>query len=316
MAFSFKMNALIKPQTLSQLSIILIALCVVGCKESAAGSQRPTPAPAALHSQQAAPTPSAVAAPKEILMNVIFPREKSLSYNGFDIAKLAKRSNNSPQELSLSYAVIKKNGRVLAKFDGSTDEPMNSTSIGLFPLLGSKTEQLIVSQTVPRGGRHWVVDLTANPKALFDSGDYEVGREDIWAVDIDGDGVYEIGLFVTSFYGAFDQLPVSSTPLPRVVFSYDKQAGKYLPANHRYRDYLLKDIGTEISDLPTAAGERYLARRLDILLQFLYVGKEKEGWEFFDKVYTLPDADKIKAKVKEVLQKAPAYKFIRKRSSI
>jgi len=252
-------------------------------------------------------------------MNLLFTREKSLPYNGFNIAKITKRSKGKSQELSyaqdLSYAVVKKNGKVLAQFDGSTDEPMNATGIGLFPLLGSKTKQLIVSQTVPRGGRHWIVELAANPKVLFDSGDYEVGREEVWAVDIDGDGVYEIWLFVTSFYGAFSQLSVSTTPLPTVVFSYDKQAGRYLPANHRYRDYLLKDIKTEIRDLPTEGGEQYVARRLDVLLQFLYAGKEKDGWEFFDKAYTLPDADKIKAKVKEVLQKAPAYKFIRKRSS-
>ena len=164
--------------------------------------------------------------------------------------------------------------------------------------------------------------MAANHKVLFDSGDYEVGSEEVYAVDREGDGVYEINLFVTSFYGAFNQLSVASTPLPIVVFRYDKQAGRYLPANHRYRDYLLegieteiKNLPTEISPLPSSAGERYLARRLDVLLQTLYAGKEKEGWEFFDKAYTLPDADKIKAIVKEELRKAPAYKFIRKRSS-
>jgi hypothetical protein len=52
-----------------------------------------------------------------------------------------------------------------------------------------------------------------------------------------------------------------------------------------------------------------------VLLRLLYAGKEKAGGEFFDKAYTLPDADKIKAIVKEELQKAPAYKFIRERSS-
>jgi len=246
-------------------------------------------------------------------MNLLFTREKSLSYNGFNVAKITKRSKSEPIEFS--YAVIKKNGRMLAKFDSLHGGLMNATDIGLFPLLGSKTKQLIISQTLPRTGRHWIVELAANPKVLFDSGDYEVGREEVWAVDIDGDGVYEIWLFVTGFYGAFNQLSVSATPLPTVIFRYDKQAGRYLPANHRYRDYLLKDIKTEIRDLPTEGGEQYVARRLDVLLQFLYAGKEKDGWEFFDKAYTLPDADKIKAKVKEVLQKAPAYKFIRKRSS-
>lgn len=158
-------------------------------------------------------------------MSDIFTKEESLTYNGFKIAKLesiAKRSES--EQIEFSYAVIKKSGKVLAKFDSFRYGLMNATGIGLFPLLGGKTKQLIISQTVPRGGRHWVVDLTAN-----------------------------------------DQLSVSATPLPTVFFRYDK--------------------------------------------------KEKEGWEFFDKAYTLPDADKIKAKVKEVLRKAPAYNFIRKRSS-
>jgi hypothetical protein len=53
-----------------------------------------------------------------------------------------------------------------------------------------------------------------------------------------------------------------------------------------------------------------------VLPRLLYAGKEKEGWEFFDKAYTLPNVDKVKAKVKKVLQEAPAYNFIRKRSPI
>jgi hypothetical protein len=249
-------------------------------------------------------------------MSDIFTREKSLSYKGFKIATIAKMKRSKSRFQGLSYVVIKKNERVLAKIGDPIYHPLTVTDIGLFPFLGGKTKQLIISQTVPRGGRHWIVELTANPKVLFDSGDYEVGREEVWTVDLDGDGVYEIWLFVTSFYGAFDQLSVSATPLPTVVFRYDKRAGRYLPANHRYRDYLLKGIETEISELPTAVGERYLARRLDVLLRLLYAGKEKEGWEFFDKAYTLPDADRIKAIVNEEIQQAPAYKFIRKRSSI
>jgi hypothetical protein len=298
-------------RVLSQLSIILIALCMIGCEKSAADPQKALSAPDARQSPQVTPSPPALAQPKEMLMSDIFTRKKSLSYNGFNIATIAKS-----KPIEFSYAVIKKNGRVLAKFESLHDGLMNATDIGLFPLLGGKTKQLIISQTLPRTGRHWIVELAADPKVLFDSGDYEVGREEVWAVDLDGDGVYEIWLYVTTFYGEFDQLSVMATPLPTVVFSYDKRVGRYLPANHRYRDYLLKDIETEINNLPTVVGERYLASRLNVLLRLLYAGKEKEGWEFFDKAYTLPDADKIKAKVKEGLRNAPAYKFIRKRSSI
>jgi len=253
-------------------------------------------------------------------MSDIFTEEESLSYNGFKIAKIEKRKRlkGKLQALSYSqelpYAVIKKNGKVLAEFEGIHGGLMNATGIGLFPLLGGKTKQLIISQTLPRTGRHWIVELTANPKVLFDSSDYEVGGEEVWAVDLDGDGVYEIRLYVTSFYNEFDQLSMMYTPLPMVVFRYDRRVGKYLPANHLYRDYFLEGIETEISALSTEAGEQYLASRLNLLLRFLYAGKEKEGWEFFDKAYALPDADKIKAIVKRELQKAPAYKFIRKKS--
>jgi hypothetical protein len=301
-------------RALLQLSMIVAILFVVGCKKSTADLQKQLSAPDARHSPQATPIPDASAQPAEILMSDIFTREESLPYNGFNITTIAKRPRGNSQKLS--YAVIKRSGKVLAKFDNPTDMPMNETSIGLFSLLGGKTKQLIISQTVPRGGRHWIVELAANPKVLFDSKDYEVGREDVSAVDLDSDGIYEITLPVTIFYDAIDRLSISGTPLPTVVFRYDKQAVRYLPANHRYRDYLLKGIEIEINKLPYEIGERYLARCLDLLLRFLYAGKEKEGWEFFDKAYTLPDADKIKARVKEVLQKAPAYKFIRKRSSI
>jgi hypothetical protein len=306
--------------------MIAVVLFVVDCKKSATDTEKPPSAPDARHSPQATPTPSAPAQPKGILMSDIFIKEESLSYNGFKIATIAKTLKSKSQELSyaqtLSYAVITKNGKVVAKIGGLMDHPLAAIDIGLFPLLGSKTKQLIISQTVPRGGRHWIVELASNPRVLFNSWDYEVGREEVWAVDIEGDGVHEVNFFVTSFYGAFNQLSVAHTPLPIVVFRYDKQAGRYLPANHRYRDYLLggieaeiNNLPTEISPLPSSAGELYLARRLDVLLRLLYAGKEKEGWEFFDKAYTLPDADKIKAIVKEELRKAPAYKFIRKRSS-
>lgn len=305
--------------------MMAIALCVIGCKKSAADPQKPLPVPVARHTPQATPTPSAPAEPKEILMSDIFTEEESLSYNGFKIAKIEKRLKGKSQALSysqeLSYAVIKRNGKVLAEFEGLHGGLMNATDMGLFPLLGGKTKQLIISQTLPRTGRHWIVELTANPKVLFDSGDYEVGGEEVSAVDLDGDGVYEIWLYVTSFYNEFDQLSVAATPLPKMIFKYDKRVGKYLPANHRYRDYFLEGIETEIKNLPgetgplqSSARESYLAGRLNLLLRFLYAGKEKEGWDFFDKAYTLPDADEIKAIVKRELQKAPAYKYIRKRS--
>src|SRR5262245_24049450 len=119
-------------RALSQLSLIAIALFVVGCKKSAADPQKPLSAPDARQSPQATPIPSASAQPKEILMSDIFTEEKSLSYNGFDVATIEKS-----EPIEFSYAVIKKNGRVVAKFDGPHIHcgPGNAIDIGLFPLL-------------------------------------------------------------------------------------------------------------------------------------------------------------------------------------
>jgi hypothetical protein len=61
-------------RALSQLSMIAIAVFVVGCKKSAADPQKPLSAPDARQSPQATPIPSASARPKEILMSDIFTR--------------------------------------------------------------------------------------------------------------------------------------------------------------------------------------------------------------------------------------------------
>src|SRR5688572_31047243 len=125
--------------TISRHSIIAIALLLAGCGRSAAVPEKSMSDKDARPSTQATPTPFPPAQPKEILMTHIFTREKSLSYNGFDVTTIAKRLNDKPSDIS--YAAIKKNERVIARFDNSQEEGMNATSIGLFPLLGNKTKQ-------------------------------------------------------------------------------------------------------------------------------------------------------------------------------
>src|SRR5215510_11651122 len=140
-------------RTLSQLSIILIALCVIGCKKSPADSKTALSAPDARPSPQATPTPPPSAQPKGILMSDIFTREKSLSYNGFKISKLesiAKRSES--ERIEFSYAVIKKNGRVMAKFDSFRGGLMNATDIGLFPFLGGNMTSSLQQTISPVDG--------------------------------------------------------------------------------------------------------------------------------------------------------------------
>src|SRR6202040_948278 len=90
------------------------------------------------------------------------------------------------------------------------------------------SKQLVVSQTVPRGGRHWIVDLSTNATTIFDSKEWGVGTEDVCVHDYDGDGVEEISLAITKFWG-FGSMAMSESPLPGVVFKYDARTRKYLP---------------------------------------------------------------------------------------
>lgn len=197
------------------------------------------------------------------------------------------------------------------KFDGVYFGLRNDTQFGLFELLGPYSEQIIVSQTVPRGGRHWIVSVSPDVRVLFDSGDYGVGREEFYVLDIEKDGMYEIVLEVTAFYKMQDKMSIGEIPLPGIIFRYDAMARKYLPANDRYLAYTLHGIEHDIKKLRD--DERmgtYLSRRLNILLRYVYAGKATEGWAFFEQSYQLADRKEIIGRVRSILAHEPVYKYL------
>ena len=218
-----------------------------------------------------------------------------------------KISDDSVRDLEVSYAALMKNNRRLLKFDGVYFWSGNETELGLFDLLGNGSQQFIVSQTVPRGGRHWVVSVSPQIRVLFDSWDYDVGREEFNVIDIDKNGVYEIVLPVTAFYDMQDKMYIGEIPLPEIIFKYDAKAGKYLPANHLFLDYALHGIDQDIAKLVTEDDRNYLSRRLAILLRYVYARKAAEGWDFFEREYQRPDKEEIKARIKLVLKRSPVY---------
>lgn len=257
---------------------------------------------------------SSIEEPKQI--DSIFVDKESLTYNGYDVVKLKKNvkleyppdMKSKPFSVEVSYAVLRKGNKVVNTFDGVYFGAGNATDFGLFPFLGKETKQLAVSQTIPRGGRHWVVDLSADARVIFDSGNYGVGREEFYVIDIDKDGVYEISLPITEFY-MFENMSMSETPLPTIIFKYNEKARKYFPANPMFQDYLLAGIENQIKQLNTNESS-YLSDRLDIVLRYVYAGKEEEAWTFFDKEYKLPNKEEIKSKIKSVLKDESAYKYI------
>jgi hypothetical protein len=237
--------------------------------------------------------------------------EEDLAYNGYQMKQLTEKVRyDGHREIEVSYAVLTKNNRRLLKFDGVYFGEGNDTQFGLFDLLDRDSEQFIVSQTVPRGGRHWVVSVSPDVRVLFDSWDYGFTREEFSVIDIDKDGVYELVLRITPFYAMQDKMYIGEIPLPEIVFKYDEKARKYLPANDRFADWALYGVESDIEKLGSDDDSNYLSKRLRILLRYVYARKQREGWRFFAQAYQRADRKPIEARIRSVLKVDPLYNYL------
>jgi hypothetical protein len=301
-------------QRLGFLGALLGAASVLsGCGSPPVASRN-----APVQAAQPTPRPTQPQAYPEPQLADFFVDQTSLSYNGYEARKLTKKikyegadaPKSSSNLIEVSYAVLKKNGRRLAEFEGVHFGLGNATDFGLFSFLGGDGgKQLCVSQTVPRTGKHWVVDLSSDGRVIFDSGDYGVGREEFYVIDVDGDGVYEISLPVTAFY-MFGNMYMGETPLPEIIFKYDPKARKYFPANPAFADYVLRGIEYEVRSLSPDVEMNYLSTRLDIVLRFVYAGREAEAWDFYEREYRRADKAEMKAKIKARLKDEKVYRYL------
>ena len=253
----------------------------------------------------------------EQMFSTFFTEGDSLSYNAYQVVKLEKSVDDEyTKDIRVSYALLKRNATVTATFDGVYFGLGNATDFGLAPLLGPESKLLIVSQTIPRGGRHWVADISSDGSILFDSFDYDLGREEVWILDIDDDGVSELGLLLTAFWGFETLAMCQHEALPMIVFKYDASHRKYIPANPIF-GYGLEGIEEDVQRIDpgetlgsTSYAGDYLAKRLGIFLRYVYSGRRQQAWAFFERTYQLPDAAKVKAKIRAKLRKEPVYRFI------
>lgn len=271
---------------------------------------------------QAPLTPEAVG--EEVQIATAFIDNDELTYNSYVVQKRYKKvwfnypseMKEPPSGVEVSYAVLKRGGKVLAQFDGVYFEAGNSTRFGLFSFLGGEMEQLIVSQDIFRGGRQWIVSLSPRFRIIHDSAEYGVGREaeDMGISDLDKDGIYEITQPVTAFYGFSKWIPTGRTPLPTVIFKYDAKAKKYLPANNLFQDHLLKGIDEARGNISGPEDRiNHLSDILPIVLDYIFAGEEQEAWTFYEEAYKLPDKVEIKKEIKAVLKDQPVYRFMYKK---
>lgn len=63
---------------------------------------------------------------------------------------------------------------------------------------------------------------------------------------------------------------------------------------------------------PSELADSHLADVLEVLLSYVYAGEEREGWEFYEAAYRLPDKAEVKREVEAVLRLEPVYRFMYK----
>jgi hypothetical protein len=296
--------------------LFVILLIFAACK--------PTP-PAAQQTPAATPQPSATIASATPQPSKdegksaedFLTKEEKLLYNGYEITKRKRMDKedmrSTSRQVEVNYAEVRRGKRLIARFDDALPGIMHSIDFGFFPFFGGDSKQLLVSYSEFRGGRQWVVELVPTYREIFDTGDWGVGREsaDLSFIDIDKDGVWEIQA-AEFWYYVFNELSMSETPVVDVLFKYDANTKKYLPANHFFREYSLRGIEDQINSLPAQEGHGYLGRRVDVLLMYLYAGKEKEGWAFFERTYEAKGKAQIKARIRTVLKNSAVYQYVRK----
>jgi hypothetical protein len=252
-------------------------------------------------------------------MGDVLSDDARLNYRGYVLRRKNRTVVDSEialKPIDVSYAVLNRNRKRLMKFDANVYFGAgNSTSFGLISILGNPTKQAIISQDVFRGGVQWIVTLSRRPRIIFDGDAWSVGREgdDLGIVDLNGDGVYEIRVPTTVFYG-FGNLSPAATPLPTIIFKYSKQAGKYLPANPAFADHLLADVEKR-KDAVTPAGNvvdnmNHLADVMEIVLTYIFAGRQREAWAFYDAAYKLPDKSAIKSDIQKALTSHPVYQYL------
>jgi hypothetical protein len=257
---------------------------------------------------------------KEISLGDVLSGDDTLSYNGYVVEKRHRKvredypakMQSGPSWIDVSYAVLKRRGKVLSAFDDNIYFGMgNGIRFGLFSFLNGPTKQLAVSQDIFRGGKQWVVSLSPRPRIIFDGPSWAVGREgdDMGMVDLDHDSVFEIIVPITDFYDFQDKLPISRIPLPEIIFKYDSRARKYVPANPLFASYALYGVSDrKVGKATDEFDQRAMA--LQQLLAFIYVGKQSQAWDLYNRSYNLSDKEEIRRRVKAILIRQPVYKFI------
>lgn len=249
-----------------------------------------------------------------------YAKDETLSFMGYEVVKSRRQSKiGQPAGVTeIEYAVLRRNGRVVAKFDSPIDQ-ISEVRFGLFSLLGNDAKQLVIEQTSNKFWRYWIVSLQPQFKVIYDSSKYDVVYE-LRVDDIDSDGKLEIIQSLGSFwYFNSDNL---FSPRPQMIFKYNSSTGTYIPANPEFKEAALKDIEQRIGktrEVIERKDDRAYALHvrsavLDVVLRYFYAGKRDEAWAFYDQHYNVDDKESLRAELKDKLKQDALYREITNQS--
>lgn len=252
---------------------------------------------------QPAPAPR----PPATEFDSIFVKGRVLTYRAYKVTAYFNPAT------SVSLVTIKRHSRVLARVR-QADNFEDSSQMGLAPLLGGKSMQLIVQQSSE--GAHcclsWrIYDLYPAFRLIFDSDKYFIG--DGWGErrfeDIDKDGACEL-IHSTDQFAYFDGLCFACSPLPTIVYKYDTSAGRYYPANPQFRGFLLRGMSEWLKKLKKSDGPEFFPLLLHLMLDYIYAGERHKAWVLFDKEYGGSDKKSMRRKIRDCLSRDAVYRFV------
>lgn len=248
----------------------------------------------------------------------ILSDSKALSYRDYKVSISASRDGKT------STATVKRTGRVITKSvnaNGPFSEIFVHTRIGFVSLLGKRTNQLIIQQY--SGGAHcclsWhIYDLYPKFRLIFDSARYPIGdaMEDAELIDVDHDGQLEFA-HQSNQFAYFDEACFTCLLLPDVVFPFDRRAQRYLPANHIFKKFALRQVSLDLERLRRSKENpsEYWAYSLDVALRYIYAGMERRAWAFFARTYGGRSNRELKSKIRLNLRTDGIYRFLYGRGS-
>lgn len=257
-----------------------------------------------------------------------FPEDQHQSVFKFEDFRLkksiVKRSDGEGSPVvGVIDAVLSKNGKPLARFEGVYHPLGNEISAGFYTFLGGSEKQLLVYEESIHFQHDWIVRLSPKVEIIYNNEDFGI-YGGFSLLDIDQDGVWELSAGKDSsmdfIFSRNQQMAVN------IILKYDPATGKYLPATHLYPEFVLQGFEKEsFAEQIRKFNEReakFSSSFLQIFMKYVYAGREADAWKFFDetdldinetwvlggKIDGKPQA---KEHLKKVLSKAPIYKFIK-----